>query len=150
MSYYITLHDGSNVDISLHTVWVNIDFSWAENFYLRTDSALITYIIQRIKEGKFEVHRKPWDRESRWCISLPVSKKHKSLEAATVEARELAEWYKVQILNGNASINRELLFDRKPYHVGKNCCRDNVCERMLHPELYPEVQVEEKKKKVPE
>jgi hypothetical protein len=146
MSYYITIHDGGSVDESPKNLWVNIGFSFAENFYLRTDGALITYIIQRIKERKFKVTRKPWDRRSRWCISLPVSREHKSIDTAAADAQQLAEWYKVQILNGNASINRELLFDRKPYHIGRNCCRDNVCERMLHPELYKEVKKQEPKK----
>ncbi|KAJ5943671.1 hypothetical protein N7516_003839 [Penicillium verrucosum] len=137
MSYYITIHNGPGVDESVLNKWVNISFSKQELFYLRTDGALICYILERIRERKCTVTLVPKDRQCRWCISIPASRAHTSNKAARADALQLAEWYRVQILNGNASINRELLFDRNPYHEGKECCRENVCDRMLHPEWWP-------------
>ncbi|OQD72071.1 hypothetical protein PENPOL_c001G07105 [Penicillium polonicum] len=136
MSYYITIHHGHGVDESPSNKWVNIRFSKRDLFYLRTDGALICLIIERIRERRCTITLEPEDRQSRWCISIPASRAHKSTRGVLGDALQLAEWYKVQILNGNASINRELLFDRKPYHEGKECCRDNVCDRVLHPEWW--------------
>lgn len=136
MSYYITIHHGHGVDESTLNKWVNITFSKRDLFYLRTDGALICFIIERIREKKCTITLKPKDREARWCISIPASRAHKSSRGVLRDALQLAEWYKVQILNGNASINRELLFDRNPYHEGKECCRENVCDRVLHPEWW--------------
>ena len=136
MSYYINIHHGSGVDESPENTWINITFTVKDYFYLRTDGALICFIIERIRERKFQVSTEPMDRKARWCISIPVSKLHKSMGGAVADALQLAEWYKVQILNGNASINRKLLFDRKPFNEGKECCRDNVCDRILHPEWW--------------
>lgn len=136
MSYYISIHHGPGVDESPENIWVNITFTPRQCYYLRTDGALICYIIERIREKKFELGREPKDRHYRWCISIPVSKPHRTMDGIVADALQLAEWYRVQILNGNASINRELLFDRKPYEGGKECCRDNVCDRILHPEWW--------------
>ncbi|KAJ5467828.1 hypothetical protein N7475_005580 [Penicillium sp. IBT 31633x] len=135
MSYYITIHNGS-VHENPENLWVNIAFSFKEQFYLRTDGALITYMIERIRERKFTISKEPWDQRRRWVISLPVSKEQESVDTAAADAQQLTEWYRVQVLNGNATINRELLFDRRPFHVGKECCKNNVCDRMLHPEWY--------------
>ncbi|CAI7648332.1 unnamed protein product [Penicillium discolor] len=124
MSYYITIHNGHGVDESLLNKWVNITFSKGDLFYLRTDGALICFIIECIRETKCTITLEPKDRQSRWCISIPASRAHKSSRGVLRDALQLAEWYKVQILNGNASINR------------KECCRENVCDRMLHPEWW--------------
>ncbi|KAJ5384073.1 hypothetical protein N7517_001984 [Penicillium concentricum] len=136
MSYYITIHHGSGVDESPGNLWVNLSFTIKEHFYLRTDGALICYMMERIREKKFKLTSEPWDRRSRWCISIPVSKMHETKDGAAADALQLAEWYRVQILNGNATINRELLFDRKPFYDGKECCRGNVCDLILHPEWW--------------
>lgn len=136
MSYYITIHHGPGVDESPENMWVNITFTTKDHFYLRTDGALICLIIERIREMKFEFTPEPMDRQFRWCISLPVSKAHDTEDGVIADALGLAEWYRVQILNGNATINRKLLFDRKPFNEGKECCRDNVCDRILHPEWW--------------
>ncbi|CAI7612596.1 unnamed protein product [Penicillium viridicatum] len=121
MSYYITIHHGHGVDESPSNKWVNISFSRRDLFYLRTDGALICLIIERIRERRCTITLEPDDRQSRWCISIPASRAHKSTKGVLGDALQLAEWYKVQILNGNAS---------------KECCRDNVCDRVLHPEWW--------------
>ncbi|CAI7573211.1 unnamed protein product [Penicillium palitans] len=118
MSYYITIHHGHGVDESTLNKWVNITFSKRDLFYLRTDGALICFIIERIREKKCTITLKPKDREARWCISIPASRAHKSSRGVLRDALQLAEWYKVQILNG------------------KECCRENVCDRVLHPEWW--------------
>ncbi|KAJ6138889.1 hypothetical protein N7471_005375 [Penicillium samsonianum] len=119
MSYYITIHHGPGVDECPENTWINITFTIKDHFYLRTDGALICFIIERIREKKFKFSSEPMDRRSRWCISIPVSKPHRTTGGAVADALQLAEWYRVQILNGNASINRELLFDLKPFHEVK-------------------------------
>ncbi|KGO77540.1 hypothetical protein PITC_059800 [Penicillium italicum] len=136
MSYYISIHHGPGVDESPDSAWVNITFTPRQCYYLRTDGALICYILERIREKKFRLSLEPKDRYSRWCISIPVSKPHETMDGFIADALQLVEWYRVQIQNGNASINRELLFDRKPYEGGKECCRGNVCDRVLHPEWW--------------
>ncbi|KAJ5773818.1 hypothetical protein N7457_008714 [Penicillium paradoxum] len=135
MSYYITVHSGY-VQENHESKWVNIRFKFRENFLIRTEGALITYMIQRIRERKFVISDEPWDRTRRWCISIPISREHESIDTAAADAQQLVQWYRAQILEGNASINLDLLFDYKPYYVGKDCCTGNVCERMLYPELY--------------
>ncbi|KAJ5960864.1 uncharacterized protein N7479_008014 [Penicillium vulpinum] len=136
MSYYITILNGPGVDESPENLWVNLGFTVTEYFKLRTDGALICFMLERIRELKFKLTREPWDRRSRWCISIPVSKMHKTMDGAANDALQLVQWYKTQVLNGNATINRELLFDRRPFHDGRECCRNNVCDRVLHPEWW--------------
>lgn len=103
---------------------------------MRSDGAVMARALEYIKEGSYKFTYEPCDEEQRWCLSLPVSRRHVCEENAVEDARQLAEWYKKQIELGNASINRDLLFDRKPFHVGKACCKDNLCQLSLYPERY--------------
>jgi hypothetical protein len=116
--------------------WINIVFKPSEYFYMRTDKAAINRVIERLLEGTFNFTMKPLDKCQRWCISLPVPRWNGSDEDSREAALELAQWYKEQILAGNATINRALLFNRQPFNAGKACCRNNTCNRILHPERY--------------
>lgn len=142
MSIYITCHNGLGVDVADDAYWVNIVFRYGENLLMRTDGAVMTRVIERIQEKRFDFGDIPWDLEIRWCISLPVSGRHVNDENRTEDALQLAKWYKKQIDLGNATVNRALLFDMKPYHSGKNCCHGTVCDRILHPEWYGPPEIE--------
>lgn len=136
MSQYITFHDGLDVEVSPDSLWLNIFFEFHENFLMRTDGAVMARVIEHILEGDFLFTYEPCEKEQSWCISLPVSGKHVYEEDAIEEARQLAVEYKNQIRLGNATVNRALLFKKKPDHVGKNCCKDVICDRTLHPDRY--------------
>jgi hypothetical protein len=135
MSLYITVHDGC-VDVADDSKWLNVTFKKWEYYYLRTDGAVISRVIEHILEKNFEITEEPFDESRRWCISFPVSGAHMSDQNAREDALQLVKWYKAQILNGNATINRALLFDRKPFLTGKPCCKNNVCDLIAHPEWY--------------
>lgn len=136
MSQYITFHDGSGIEVSPDSLWLNIFFEFQDNFLMRTDGAVMARVIEHILEGDFLFTYEPCEKEQSWCISLPVSGKHIYKEDAIEEARQLAVEYKNQIRLGNATVNRALLFKKKPYHVGKNCCKNVICDRTLHPDRY--------------
>ncbi|CAG8152490.1 unnamed protein product [Penicillium salamii] len=136
MSFYINFQNGLGVDVRPNAYWANIVFQWGDHHLMRTDGAVMARVIERLKEGRFNFADVPWDMEIRWCISLPVSGEHVNDENRTEDAKQLAEWYLEQIRLGNATVNRDLLFDTKPYHSGKNCCRGTTCDRILHPDQY--------------
>ena len=142
MSYYITVHNGC-VDMPDDSWWVNIVFGWPEHPYLRTDGAVMKAVIERIKARTIKITPKPMDETGRWTISLPVSKDHPTNGDAMEDALQLAQWYLAQIRLGNATINRELLFTMKPFRFGKECCKNNQCDRVLHPEWYEKYANEE-------
>ncbi|KAJ5856608.1 uncharacterized protein N7529_010552 [Penicillium soppii] len=116
MSYYIVAHKG-DIGVPKDSKWINIVFKPSEYFYMRTDKAAINRVIERLLEGTFNFTMKPLDKCQRWCISLPVPRWNGSDEDSREAALELAQWYKEQILAGNATINRALLFNRQPFNA---------------------------------
>ena len=134
MSFYINCHNGLTVNVDHDTFWVNIVFLYDENFLMRSDSGVLARVLERLKERRFAFADVPWDREIKWCISLPVSRRLEDAQYMTSNAIQLAEWYLEQIRLGNVTVNRDALLDMKSYHPAVDPSEGTVYDRIAQPD----------------